>query len=96
MPTLFCGVKITPGLESALASISPKLFGQYIGPDSGQLLQIERDQALYLGKYLDSSFPYSELTLQESNIHSILKKLVPEYSAQKHPVLLFPVEQGNA
>ncbi len=93
MPTLFCGVKFTLSMENAIAHLPAKLYKQYIGSDLNHLSQIEKNQVLYLGKFLDSTFPYSELTLQETNIYSILKKLLPDFNPNLHPIMLVPYER---
>lgn len=71
--------------------IPSHLRSLFIQNTSGEYLQeIVWQQHRYIGKFIDPLATIPSLELIESNIHSLLKKLVPDDHTYS-PLILFPV-----
>jgi hypothetical protein len=92
---LFCGVKLTPRLKAGLAQAPQTLKDQFIGNPSGDLLVVSYLQEDYLGKPVGAKSDYTSLELVESHIHSVLKKLMPDFDYRQHPAVLLTVEKRD-
>lgn len=89
---LFLGLPLTPSYFDQLKKLPPPLLATFIQRESPDYLQeIESEGIKYLGKYLDSPFDMANLDSLETNIYSLLKRLIPDYSYEEHPLLLLPV-----
>lgn len=69
-----------------LPSVERELFIQ--DRPSPYLQQIENEGILYLGKYLGPSIEMSLLDSSYSHLYSLLKKLVPHFPYEQHPLFL--------
>jgi|GEM_PF-1451410 len=86
---LFLGFPLLDSYQrelSKLSAVERELFIQY--QVSPYLQQIQSEGALYLGKGLGSSVELAALDSFQSHIYSLLRKLVPDFPYQQHPLLL--------
>ncbi len=94
---LFIGFPKDPLFEKELRKANSHRTDQFINPQGDYLLEINHHGMSYLGKKLGKLEKFSEITLKEANIYSILKLLVPEYPYEEIPLMLFPIpESPNA
>lgn len=49
----------------------------------------------YLGRNLGDLVDVDHIALQESNINSFLRKIVPSYPYEAHPLVLLPMLQNE-
>lgn len=92
--SLFLGFPVHEDFSLLLMGVRPELIALYIKQDEGMWLQeIEYQGSKYLGKSLGDLVESDKLSLFASNIHSFLKKLVPQYPYEAHPLILLPILQ---
>jgi hypothetical protein len=63
---------------------------------SPYLQQIESEGKRYLGKFLGASIEMAALESIQSHIYSILKKLVPCFPYEAHPILILAIPAQQA
>jgi len=90
---LFCGVKLTSPLAEKLARLPHSIKDPFIGHPVGDLKIITSQQTDYLGKVLGPQSESSEMELVETHIHSVLKRLIPDFDAKQHPADLLPIDK---
>jgi hypothetical protein len=87
--TLFLGFPLTDPFQQELyrlPSVERELFIQ-IQP-SPYLQQIENEGIIYLGKCVGPSIEIGSLDALQSHIYSLLKKLIPHFPYELHPLFL--------
>jgi hypothetical protein len=87
--SLFFGFRVPESYQEELLklpSVEKELFIQ--SQVSPYLQQIEHEGRLYLGKSLGPSIEMANLDSLHSHIYSLLKKLVPSFPYEQHPLLL--------
>ena len=67
---------------------------QFINSKGEFLIEIHHNGTDYLGKKLGKLEKFSEISLKEANIYSILKLLVPDYPYDEVPLMLFPIPES--
>lgn len=87
---LFLGFPIDSSFATALSSIDPKIISIFIRNDRDYLQEITYQNNRYIGKFAGKLNDLSGLELLNSNIYSILKKIVPDYPFEKTQLELFP------
>lgn len=88
---LFLGFPVDQEFSFHLQKVNPHLTSLFIQKSGQYLEEVNFKGVSYLGKYAENVTDSSELELLEANVYSLLKKLVPDYSYEKVPLLLFPV-----
>lgn len=89
---LYLGLLAEDSLLQELRQLPPGFHDLFIqNQDSAYLQQIEFEGKIYLGKYLGTSIETSSLDSLQTNIYSLLKRLIPYYSYEQHPLLLLAV-----
>lgn len=86
---LFLGFPLSSSYQkelTLLSSVERDLFIQSCA--SPYLQQIEYEGSLYLGKCLGPSIEMAALESMHSHVYSLLKKLVPHFPYEHHPLLL--------
>lgn len=90
--SLFLGFHIAKDYDLLLKKVRPELLSLYIKEGEGMWLQeISHQGHRYLGKTVGDLVDVDQLNLQESNIISFLKKIVPTYPYETHPLMLIPM-----
>lgn len=85
---LFLGFPV----DSKYASLLDSVKSHFILNEEGSYLQeITHHNKRYLGKMVGNLSDLSSLELLESNIYSLLKKLIPHYPYEEIPLKLFSV-----
>lgn len=92
---LFIGFPKDPIFEKELQKANNHLINQFIHPKGEYLEEIKFEGMTYLGKKLGKFSKFSEITLKEANIYSILKILVPEFPYEETPLMLFPIPEST-
>jgi len=90
-PTLFFGLPFEsePGIQiDALEETLKKL---YINDEEGHLIELTIDKERYLGKKVGNIIDLPHLALLESNIYTLLKKLLPDYPIEDYPLYLVTI-----
>lgn len=86
---LFLGFPLSESFQQALTLLPETERALFIqNKPSPYLQQIESDGKLFLGKSLGASLELSALEACNSHILSLLKKLVPSFPYEHHPLLL--------
>lgn len=94
---LFLGLPLTGSYQQELERLDLSERDFFIqGEVSPYLQQIESEGVIYLGKYLGPSVETSSLDFSQTHIYSLLKKLVPDYPYEQHPLLLLAVPCNDA
>jgi hypothetical protein len=91
--TLFLGFPIDPSFNEALKAANPDLLALFIqsSSSSSYLCETSYQGKSYLGKFTGEINDLNNLFLLESNIFSLLKKVVPLYPYSPDSLLLFPL-----
>lgn len=90
---LFLGYPIEDDFAEVLESVDPQVSALFITQESSEYLQeIIHNDRRYLGKFTGEAVGSQELILLESNIYSLLKKIVPNYPYDRVPLVLFSHE----
>jgi hypothetical protein len=89
---LFLGFPLSDSYQrelQQLPSAERELFIQkQVSP---YLQQIEDKGIVYLGKSLGSSIEMTALESMQSHIYSLLRKLIPHFPYEQHPLLLLAI-----
>lgn len=95
--TLFIGLLLDDAYLRELEEVPPSLRDLLIqSQDDTYLRQIDFEGKVYLGKFLEPPMEVSSLETVQAHIHSILKRLVPYYSYDEHPLVLLALDiSGN-
>lgn len=89
---LFVGLPLTETYLRELQNLPPALIKTFIQDQSADYLQqIECDGVFYLGKSLETPYDMAALDALQTNVYSLLKKLIPDYPYEQHPLLLLPL-----
>ena len=93
---LFLGFPINEVLAEEVAKLDPKVTQLFIGESDEYLRQVVYQDVMYWGKNIGEICDVDKLEQLESNIYSLLKKIVSGYSYSEMPLLLFPlVDEAN-
>ncbi len=92
---LFLGLPINDELTADLDKIDPKIRALFIKEEDNYLQEIIFENTRFLGKGIYEAIELNELEMLEINIYSLLKKLVPHYSFEKSPLVLFPFQDAE-
>lgn len=90
---LFLGFPVDADFARELDKIRPEVLGQFIQNGEPYLQEICFHSTRYLGKFAGKGSHLSDLDLLDTNIYSILKKLVPQYPYKDTSLVLFPVNR---
>lgn len=88
---LFLGFPINKAFAEATAKLDPKITLLFIGDSDEYLRQVAYQDVVYWGKNIGEICDVDKLELIESNIYSLLKKIVPDYPYAETSLLLFPL-----
>lgn len=92
--SLFLGLASTPAFEEKLQKLNPYFLSHWTG--GGPYLHEQRWEELrVIGKPLSSIVSLQELEDLEANVLSLLKRLVPDYLYQNHPLSLFALSADD-
>jgi hypothetical protein len=87
--SLFLGVPIDHTLKIELSCVSPEIRKLFIQEGNPSYLQEAKfENQFYVGKHVAEGADFSSLELLESNILSLLNKLVPTYHSKTRLWLL--------
>lgn len=88
---LFLGFPLDSSFISALGKLDPREVGVFIRDGDQYLQEVTYREQRYLGKYVGEMSSIESLELIESNVFSLLKKLIPDYPYKEVSLSLFPV-----
>lgn len=88
---LFLGFTIDDGFAQKLKKLDPAILSAYIREEDLYLQELTLSKEKYLGKYISGSIDLPSLEQLETNILSILQKLIPESFKQKQHLVLIAV-----
>lgn len=90
---LFLGLPISDTYLQELKELPLPVRETFIQEQpSDYLQQIEREGVFYLGKSIGSPYDMASIDSLETHIYSLLRKLIPDYPYDQHPLLLLPLE----
>lgn len=93
---LFLGFPLSDSYEQILRQLSDVDRNLFIGDsDASYLQKIESEGVKYLGKYLGPLIEVGALEMSSSHIYSLLRKLVPDFSYDCHPLILLALPAQN-
>lgn len=95
-PCLFIGFLINEKDDGVSGVASSASFTLYVNRDGPYLRTLRIGDSVYLGKYMTGIATLETLTLLETNVYSILKKMAPGISYEKYPLYLFGVNNPHA
>jgi hypothetical protein len=89
---LFLGFEVSPLFEEQLTQANPYAVTLFIQGEakSDYLTSVEHDGKKWIGKFAKAPFETEQILLLQSNIYSLVQKLVPSFSSDKAPLHLFP------
>jgi hypothetical protein len=90
---LFLGFPVNTDFENKLIDLNPHFVSAYIRDDDLYLQETISNDIRYLGKCIPENVVTDilQLELLESNIYSILNKLLPNHPSQEIPLELFSI-----
>lgn len=95
--TLFLGLPLTDTFLRKLNQLPLPLVETFIKDQSSDYLQkIESEGVVYLGKCIASPFDMAGLESLETNITSLLKRLVVDFPYEEHPLLLLALSSPQS
>jgi hypothetical protein len=90
---LFLGFSVDESFSKALSSIDPQVKNLFIRSDTHDYLQeVAYNDRRYIGKFVGEITDSKQLKLIESNIYSLLKKIIPDYPSEQVSLQVFPVQ----
>lgn len=87
---LFLGFPVDAAYSRSMKGFDSKFLELFFQSD--YLSEVTHEGVRYLGKFADP-LSINEISLLQSNIYSILKKMVPSYPYEKVPLILFATEK---
>jgi hypothetical protein len=88
---LFFGIPLEDQVAEHLALVDKSLLRIFLSENGDYLRQVDYNGRQYLGKLAGDVCDLSSLELLQTNIHSLLNKLLPMSAYQKIPLELFPI-----
>lgn len=96
-PQLFLGLPLSETYIQELNQLDPPFLDAFIKAQSSDYLQrIENQGVVYLGKGIPSPYDVAGLESLQTNIMSLLIKLVPDYPYAEHPLQLFVLSSSQS
>lgn len=90
---LFLGVPLDGDLASHLEAAAPALKALFIKNDPSYLRIISHEGRDFIGKFADPSTTLLQLDQLETNIQSLLVKLLPDYALPAGSFFLLPTTE---
>jgi hypothetical protein len=91
-PQLFIGFPIDQQFESLLLQVNPHLLKWLIQEDNPSYLQYSTfEQRRYLGKKTGGIPDIDTLELLQSNVYSLLRRMIADYPYGENPLYIFPI-----
>ncbi|MEC7839929.1 MAG: hypothetical protein VX777_07805 [Chlamydiota bacterium] len=91
---LFLGFHVDEVFHSALNQVAEDVKVFFIQDDDTYLHRVRHNGKVYLGKFLGDKSDLQNLRDVETNIYSLLGRLVPTYPCEETPLRLFPAEKA--
>lgn len=88
---LFFGFLAEGVFAAKLSLVADDLKSFIIQNQDPYLYRISHEGKVYLGKYVESELTITDLQLVESNIFSLLRKLLPDYPYRDVELFLIPI-----
>lgn len=88
---LFFGFLVEDSFARQLALVADDLKNFIVQNEDPYLHKISHEGKVYLGKYVESELNLAALQLVETNIFSLLKKLIPDYPYRDSELFLIPI-----
>lgn len=88
---LFFGFLVEGSFALQLALVAEDLQNFIIQNQDPYLYKVSHEGKTYLGKYVESELNLATLELVETNIFSLLKKLLPDYPYHDSELFLIPI-----
>jgi len=92
---LFLGYPLDLQFIKSIEALNPHLLATFVNNDSEYLHEIVHQQQRYFGKFVGACVEVAHLELLEANIISLLRKLIPNFSCQEAPLVLFTTAVRN-
>lgn len=93
---LFLGLPITESYLHQLKKLSPELIEIFIQNQSSEYLQKREYCGIsYLGKCMETPYEMAALDFLQTHVYSLLKKLIPDYPYDQHPLVLLPLSSRD-
>lgn len=90
---LFLGFPISDDFRSRLNGVNPHLFDRFVNEGSEYLREVEHDGIKYLGKFVGGILETGRSELLETNIFSMIKRLVPDFSYDDTSLVLLATNE---
>ncbi len=86
---LFLGLPLSASYQEELHVLPDSVRNTFIQREVSPYLQVvEHEGVMYLGKFAGASVELAALDALQTHIYSLLKKLIPHYPYENHPLLL--------
>lgn len=92
---LFFGVPISGEIAAKLSLVNPDLLSLFVQNEDHYLREAVIQNQRYMGKSIENAVDLASLELLQANIFSLLKKILPDYPIEKHPLILLPLQDAN-
>jgi hypothetical protein len=90
---LFIGFPVDDSLQKGLNRMRPEVADYWINNQKDYLHKAEMENQLFIGKYLEECETTNRLNLVETNIVSLIQKLVPGWTPDAQAAVLFAVSK---
>jgi hypothetical protein len=88
---IFLGFHLSTSYQECLRETPLPVRSLFIQDNGEYLAQINYEDSSYLGKSLGPLVELQNLELLEANVYSLLRRLVPDYPYERHPLILLPI-----
>lgn len=92
---LFFGLLVNEEFANHLSKVNPDLLALFIQNKEDYLSDITVENMRFIGKYIDKAVDLTSLELLQLNIYSIVKRILPEYTCENNPLILFPLQDSK-
>lgn len=93
---LFLGFAVDSSFQKSFNLLNLITKELFIQKNDAYLQEYFFNETLFLGKYLEKKTDLNQISLFSSNIYSLLKKIVPNYSYDQSDLWLIPVIKVNS
>ncbi|MDF2577570.1 MAG: hypothetical protein K0S74_1054 [Chlamydiales bacterium] len=92
---LFVGFQVDYSIKKSLDSVNPNIIKLFIRSQGDYLQQIEYDGESYIGKILDDIMSMDSIEQLERHIHSIARKVIPNYSDSNKSLEILTIQDSS-
>lgn len=91
---LFIGFPLTFEYEERLEKVPRELLSLFIQESPDYLRRFSNEKDVFLGKQISGVTSVDSIELIQQNIYSLLRRLIPDYPYELHPLIIMTIQQN--